>query len=108
MLIHIPIVDIIEEAREAMVITLMVVIGIQDVKTTRMDATRNGTSMRDIVKKMKYKEKMLENRTSIREVVKKMKHNEKKIVDITMKKFIINVEDLYKHLTKGKENLRLI
>lgn len=57
MLIYIPIVDIIEEAREAMVIILMVVIGIQDVKTTRMDATRNGTSMRDIVKKMKYKEK---------------------------------------------------
>lgn len=36
---------------------------------------------------------MLENGTSIKEVVKKMKHNEKKIVDITMKKFIINVEE---------------
>ena len=54
---HIPIVDIIEEAREAMVITLMVVIGIQDVKTTRMDATRNGTSIREVVKKMKHNEK---------------------------------------------------
>lgn len=41
--------DIIKEARKSVVIILMVVTGAQDNKTIKIDATRSGTSMKDII-----------------------------------------------------------
>lgn len=49
MQIHIPINDVIEEAIEVVVTIIMVVTVMQDNITTKMDATRSGTSIRDLL-----------------------------------------------------------
>lgn len=55
--IHILIVEIIEEARKAVVTSIMVVTSIQNNKATKLDATSSGTSIISIVKKILQKEK---------------------------------------------------
>lgn len=57
MQIHILIVDIIEEAKEAIVITIVVATGMQDCETIEMNSIESGMFMRDIIKKMVQKEK---------------------------------------------------
>lgn len=47
--------DVIEEVREVVVTTVVVVTSMEDTGTTEVDTIRNGTSMKDITKKMLQK-----------------------------------------------------
>lgn len=60
MQIHVPIMNLIEEARESVVISLIMVINTQDNRTTKMDTTRSEVSMRGMTRTMVQKRKMLE------------------------------------------------
>ena len=52
MRIHILIMDIIEVVREVVVTTIMVVIGMKDIGTTKMDVTRCEMFIRDLINTM--------------------------------------------------------
>lgn len=58
--IHVPIMNLIEEARESVVISLIMAINTQDSRTTKMDTTRSEVSMRGMTRSMVQKRKMLE------------------------------------------------
>lgn len=58
--IHAPIMNLIEEARESVVISLIMAINTQDSRTTKMDTTRSEVSMRGMTRSMVQKRKMLE------------------------------------------------
>ena len=60
MQIHVPIMNLIEEARENVVISLIMVINTQDNRTTKMDTTRSEVSIRGMTRTIVQKRKMLE------------------------------------------------
>lgn len=53
--IHVPIMNLIEEARESVVISLIMAINTQDSRTTKMDTTRSEVSMRGMTRTMVQK-----------------------------------------------------
>lgn len=55
--IHILIIDIIEKAREVVVTTVMVITSMEDSGTTEVDTIRNGTFVRNVIKKIVQKRK---------------------------------------------------
>lgn len=84
MQIHVPIMNLIKEARESVVISLIMVINTHDYRITKMDTTRSEVSMRGMTRIMVQKRKMLE---------------------MEVKKFVIDVaeEDIGHYLRTDKQ-----